>query len=54
MAWGNSNPPTLQAEESDAGAGKSVKKRLEDMTMAELQGELERRKQMIERIKDLH
>lgn len=54
MAWGGSNPPTLRADEGESGEAKSVKKRLEDMTMAELQGELDRRKQMIERIKDLH
>lgn len=47
MAWGDSTA-------SESGTGKSVKKRLEDMTMAELTGELARRKEMIERINNLN
>lgn len=50
MAWGGS----VAAEQSpDEGTGRSKKKRLEDMTMSELQGELARRKEMIESINNL-
>lgn len=48
MAWAG------QAQSSEDATGKSVKKRLEDMTMAELQGELSRRKEMIKRIHNLN
>jgi hypothetical protein len=51
MAWAGS---TSQAQMSEVSTGESVKKRLEDMTMAELQGELARRKEMIERINNLN
>lgn len=53
LAWRGAG---VQEQAADAGTstGKSVKKRLEDMTMAELNGELARRKEMIERINNLN
>jgi hypothetical protein len=50
MAWAGATP---HSKLSEVSTGKSMKKRLEDMTMVERQGELARRKEMIERISNL-
>jgi hypothetical protein len=52
IAWGASAARQDTAEQQSGS--RAVKKRLEDMTMAELEGELARRKEMIERINNLN